>query len=130
MSDKYDEQAERLLLCWYKPAANCLQAPECWACQKRPAVAAALRETALCGVCGGVPPVSGLPCICGGSGRAIDEAQHAREIIFDLNKEIADLRAEVEELTVRNHQIWKALSPEKRHELNLKWLTDWHESKR
>jgi hypothetical protein len=48
-----------------------------------------------CGACGGTPPVSGRPCVCGGSNRASKEAQGLREIAFDEMRraEAAEARA-------------------------------------
>lgn len=53
-----------------------------------------LKSQNLCGVCGGVPPISGLPCVCGGTGRACDEAQHARELFVALEAENERLRSD------------------------------------
>jgi hypothetical protein len=69
-----------------------------------PTIAATLTEQAariaqleaenLCAVCAGTgKPVSGLPCICGGTGKACDEAQHLRERVFDLGARIEKLQA-------------------------------------
>lgn len=65
-----------------------------------------LKAKTICGVCGGEPPASGLTCICGGTGLAIDEAQHAREMIFDLERQCDQLRAQL----VSYHNIFE--SPE------------------
>ena len=53
-----------------------------------------LEEQAKCGVCAGFPNdhPSGLPCICGGSGLAVDEALNARKRVFELEAEVARLR--------------------------------------
>jgi len=49
-----------------------------------------LRSDSLCGVCGGFPDdhVSGLPCICGGTGKQRDEALNARKMVFELERKI------------------------------------------
>jgi hypothetical protein len=50
-----------------------------------------LRErVGMCSVCGGVPPVSGLPCICGGTGRENDACLHLREEVLSLEAEVQE----------------------------------------
>lgn len=61
------------------------------ACQHA-AMVARLRSENLCAVCAGSPPISGRPCICGGSGRACDEAQHARELVNHLERQLAEAK--------------------------------------
>lgn len=41
----------------------------------------------ICDVCGGKPPGSGLPCICGGSGKITVEALNLRKELFDQRRE-------------------------------------------
>ena len=54
-----------------------------------------LKVENICAVCAGSgKPSSGNPCICGGTGKACDEAQHAREMVYDLQKEVERLKAE------------------------------------
>lgn len=49
----------------------------------------------LCGVCAGTgKPVSGLPCICGGSGTAIAEMLGLREELYDTRAALATAEAE------------------------------------
>ena len=53
----------------------------------------------LCGVCAGTgKPVSGLPCICGGSGTAIAEMLGLREELYDTRAALATAEAEREAL--------------------------------
>lgn len=41
-----------------------------------------------CNTCAGVPPASGLVCICGGTGRIEDEIQGLRKHAFDLERKL------------------------------------------
>lgn len=92
--DRWDERAAELLPCigqgWISDHEQMCppELPSCYACLRRPVLAAELRLVGSCGVCGGTPPVSGRTCICGGSGLAVDEAQHARELLFKRELEI------------------------------------------
>lgn len=54
------------------------------------------RET-MCGVCGGTPPSSGLPCICGGTNKAHQEAYGARVALVKAEMRIAELERERDE---------------------------------
>lgn len=56
-----------------------------------------LRVFSLCGVCGGFPNdhPSGLPCICGGSGLAMDEGANARVLNHELTERAEKAEAEV-----------------------------------
>lgn len=42
----------------------------------------------LCNTCGGTPPVSGLTCVCGGSGLQRDEIDGLRLTAFEYEKEL------------------------------------------
>ena len=59
-----------------------------------------LRVFSLCGVCGGFPNdhPSGLPCICGGSGLAMDEGANARVLNHELTERAEKAEAEVQRL--------------------------------
>ena len=48
------------------------------------------------------------------------EALH--NALWDMDRKIiGEQQAEIERLKQINHELWTALTPEKRHELNLKW---------
>lgn len=48
-----------------------------------------------CGTCGGVPPSSGLPCVCGGRNTVYAEVQGLRESYFDLQRSTVQLEADL-----------------------------------
>ena len=57
------------------------------------AIEAAVRKEPDCIICGGSPPVSGKPCVCGGTGKAADAMQPLLNRIYDLEqKSEADAR--------------------------------------
>lgn len=60
-----------------------------------------------CLTCGGIPPVSGLPCICGGIGTALAETDGLRRYAFDLEAAIGRVRPALK--WIQNH----APSPDK-----------------
>jgi hypothetical protein len=47
-----------------------------------------------CGTCGGIPPLSGLPCVCGGKNTLYAEAQGLRDELFDLTARLAAVEGE------------------------------------
>jgi len=50
----------------------------------------------MCDACGGNGnPVSGFPCMCGGSGKASDAVQHLRKELDEAKRRIADLSDQV-----------------------------------
>ena len=68
---------------------------------------------AYCSVCAGTgQPQSGKPCICGGAGTAVAEAQALREILYDVERERDDAVTRLESVMselwegVRVHGIW------------------------
>jgi hypothetical protein len=64
----------------------------CEDCPSAPApLAGETPETDLCDACGGTgKPVSGLKCMCGGSGKMSDAARYLRERVVELERELAE----------------------------------------
>jgi hypothetical protein len=57
-----------------------------------------------CDVCVGKgDPGTGKPCICGGTGRAIDAVVNLRRALYDLERTSAELRAALDNLRTGNN---------------------------
>lgn len=54
-----------------------------------------------CLTCGGTPPASGLPCICGGIGTRDAETDGLRRYVFDLESAISSARPALK--WIQNH---------------------------
>ncbi|HEY4760460.1 MAG TPA: hypothetical protein VIH42_07765 [Thermoguttaceae bacterium] len=48
------------------------------------------------------------------------EWSHAQQLVMNLERRLAEAQAEIAKLKTMNDTLWRALSPERRHELNLK----------
>jgi hypothetical protein len=48
----------------------------------------------MCGTCGGVPPSSGLPCVCGGRNTIYAEIAGLRADAFESRRQLADAEAQ------------------------------------
>jgi regulator of replication initiation timing len=59
-----------------------------------------------CDACGGTgTPISGRPCMCGGTGLASDAVHTLRKCLYDAERERDALRAEVDRLTRENERL-------------------------
>jgi hypothetical protein len=112
--DEFDEQVKRLLCRHEIQRDGCYQVIDCPAHYKT-IVAAALRKQAWIN-----------DAVYQGMAKEIDELKVQMEQIDYLAKTVEilckekdDLRREVEQLTTMNLILWSALTPEKRHELNM-----------
>lgn len=66
-------------------------------------------EEDTCDACGGTgKPVSGLPCICGGTGRGQDEKIGLRRKVFELEREIQELKDRLDRLLVEKERILRS----------------------
>ena len=62
-----------------------------------------------CTTCGGIPPVSGLVCICGGHNTIYAEVQGLREALFDAAQYTLTVRAEEREACIEAlRTLWDA----------------------
>jgi len=77
------------------------QLPPCENCEKLRAEIEAARSENTCDACAGTgKPISGKPCMCGGSGKMSDAAKYLRKEVFRLSADdsrgFEKLRTELE----------------------------------